>query len=38
MGLVTEQKKPFTSFIVTPDGEFFMQMVRKRQIVKLEAK
>ncbi len=35
MGLVTEQQKPFVSFTVTPDGEFFMQMVNKRQVIKL---
>jgi hypothetical protein len=38
MGLVTEQKKPFASFIVTQDGEFFMQMVKKRQIAELETR
>jgi len=38
MGLVTEQKKPFLSFSVTPDGEFFMQMVNKREVIKLETK
>jgi predicted transcriptional regulator len=36
MGLVTEQKKPFPSYIVTQDGEFFVQMVRKRQVIKIE--
>ncbi len=38
MGLVTEEKKPFQSYIVTPDGEFFMQMVNKREVIKLENK
>jgi len=37
MGLVIEQKKPFTCYSVTPDGEFFVQMVNKRQLVKLES-
>jgi len=37
MGLVTEQKKPFVSFTVTPDGEFFIQMVNKRQVVTIES-
>jgi len=36
MGLVTEHKMPFQSYIVTPDGEFFMQMVRKREVIKIE--
>lgn len=36
MSLVTEQKKPFLHYSVTPDGEFFIQMVNKRQIMKLE--
>ena len=35
MGLATEQKKPFPSYTVTPDGEFFMQMVSKREEVKI---
>jgi len=37
MGLVIEQKKPFTSFMVTPDGEFFMNMVSKREVIKLQS-
>jgi predicted transcriptional regulator len=37
MGLVTQQEKPFVSFSVTPDGEFFIQMVNKRQLVTLES-
>ena len=36
MGLVTEQQKPFQSYIVTEDGEFFIQMVSKRQVIKLQ--
>ena len=36
MGLVTERQKPFQSYIVTEDGEFFIQMVRKREVIKLE--
>jgi predicted transcriptional regulator len=35
MGLVIEQKKPFVSFMVTPDGEFFMNMVSKREVIKI---
>jgi len=38
MGLVTEHKGPFLSYIVTPDGEFFIQMVRKREVIKLESR
>ena len=37
MGLVTEQKDPFPSFIVTSDGEFFIQMVSIRQVVKIQS-
>ncbi len=37
MGLVTAQEKPFASFSVTPDGDFFIQMVSKRQVIKLES-
>jgi len=37
MGLVTEQKNPFPCFIVTSDGEFFIQMVSKRQVVKVQS-
>ena len=36
MGLVTEQQKPFQSYIITQDGEFFIQMVKKRQVIKLQ--
>ncbi len=36
MGLVTQQQKPFQSYIVTEDGEFFIQMVSKRQVIKLQ--
>ena len=35
MGLATEQQKPFHSYTVTADGEFFMQMVSKREEVKI---
>lgn len=38
MGLVTEHKGPFLSYIVTPDGEFFIQMIRKREVIKLESR
>lgn len=37
MGLVIAQEKPFASFSVTPDGDFFIQMVSKRQVIKLES-
>ena len=36
MGLVVEQQKPFQSYIITQDGEFFIQMIRKREVIKLE--
>ncbi len=35
MGLAVEQKKPFHSYIITKDGEFFIQMVRKRGEAKI---
>ena len=35
MGLAIEQKKPFPSYVVTPDGEFFIQMVNKRVEIKI---
>ena len=38
MGLVTAQEKPFASYAVTPDGDFFIQMVSKREVIKLESK
>jgi len=31
MGLAQEQKKPYTSFIITSDGKLFMDMVKKRE-------
>ena len=37
MGLVIEQKKPFASFTVTADGEFFINMVSKREVIKLQS-
>jgi len=36
MGLVTEQQKPFQSYVITQDGEFFIQMVSKREVIKLQ--
>jgi len=36
MGLVTQQQKPFQSYVITQDGEFFIQMVSKRQVMKLQ--
>ena len=38
MGLVTDPKDPFQSYIVTSDGEFFIQMVRKREVIKIETR
>jgi len=35
MGLAIEQKKPFTSYTVTADGDFFIQMVGKREELKI---
>ncbi len=35
MGLAIEQKKPFPSYTVTPDGDFFIQMVGKREELKI---
>ena len=35
MGLASEQTKPFPSYIVTQDGEFFVQMVSKREMIKV---
>ena len=35
MGLTIEQKKPFQSYIITQDGEFFVQMVSKREMIKI---
>lgn len=35
MGLAIEQKKPFPSYLVTQDGEFFIQMVNKRVEIKI---
>ncbi len=37
MGLATEQKKPFPSYTVTSDGEFFMHMVSKREQLKIHS-
>ena len=37
MGLAIEQKKPFHSYTVTPDGDFFIQMVGKREELKITA-
>jgi len=35
MGMAIEQKKPFHSYIVTQDGEFFIQLVNKRELLKI---
>ena len=37
MGMAIEQKKPFHSYIVTQDGEFFIQLVNKRELLKIKA-
>jgi len=37
MGLVIEQKKSFTYYTVTPDGELFMNMVSKREQLKIHS-
>jgi len=35
MGMAIEQKKPYHSYIVTQDGEFFIQLVNKRELLKI---
>jgi len=35
MGMAIEQKKPFHTYIVTQDGEFFIQLVNKRELLKI---
>ena len=37
MGLAIEQKKSFTYYTVTPDGEFFMHMVSKREQLQIHS-
>ena len=37
MGMAIEQKKPFHTYIVTQDGEFFIQLVNKRELLKIKA-
>ena len=37
MGLAQKQAKPFDSFIITSDGEYFVDMVSKRQAKKIIA-
>ena len=37
MGMAIEQKKPYHSYIVTQDGEFFIQLVNKRELLKIKA-
>jgi len=36
MGLALEKSKPFRSFIVTDDGEFFINMVKRREVPPIE--
>lgn len=31
MGLAKENKNPFHSYLITTDGQFFIEMVKKRQ-------
>jgi len=31
MGLAKENKNPFRSYLITTDGQFFIEMVKKRQ-------
>jgi len=31
MGLAMEQNKPFRSYTVTHDGQYFMELIRKRE-------
>ena len=31
MGLATEQTEPFRSYAVTHDGQFFVELIRKRE-------
>jgi predicted transcriptional regulator len=35
MGMAIEQKKPYHTYIVTQDGEFFIQLVNKRELLKI---
>jgi len=37
MGMAIEQKKPYHMFRVTQDGEFFIQLVNKRELLKIKA-
>ena len=36
MGLAKEQNEPFHSYTVTSDGQFFMELVRKREVKNLD--
>jgi len=31
MGLAKEQEEPFHSYIITNEGQFFIQLVKKRE-------
>jgi len=33
MGLAIENKNPFRSYLITTDGQFFIEMVKKRQVI-----
>ena len=35
MGLAQKQTNPFDCFIITSDGEYFVEMIRKRQVKKI---
>ena len=36
MGLAQERSEPFRSFMVTDDGKFFIEMVKKRETPPIE--
>ena len=38
MGLAQENTKPFRSYIVTDDGKFFVELVKKREAPSIECK
>ena len=38
MGLAQERTEPFRSFIVTDDGKFFVEMVKRREAPPIECK
>ena len=36
MGLAQEKSKPFRSFMVTADGQFFVEMIKRREAPTIE--